>query len=128
MAEEKKDPMNTMEKEIEEAKKQAEEEKDSVSTFKLRLKKPFAWEGKEYTELDFDWSELTGEEFINIESEVNAEGYAVITPEFSTVFLVYMAVRGCKQPIGTDAIRKLPIGAFNKVRSRARSFLLNSEI
>lgn len=129
MAEEKKDPMNTMEEEITEAKKQAAEEKeDTISTFKLRLKKPFSWEGNEYTELDFDWSELTGEEFLNIESEVNAEGYAVITPEFSTIFLVYMAVRGCKQPIGTDAIRKLPIGAFNKVRSRARSFLLNSEI
>lgn len=120
--------MNTMEEEIDEAKKQAEKEKDSVSTFKLILKKPFVWEGNEYKELDFDWSELTGEEFLNIESEVNAEGYAVITPEFSTVFLVYMAVRGCKQPIGTDAIKKLPIGPFNRIRSRARSFLLNSEI
>ena len=41
MAEEKKDPMNTMEEEITEAKKQAAEEKeDTISTFKLRLKKP----------------------------------------------------------------------------------------
>lgn len=126
MEHEKNDPMNTMEEEISAAKEQAEQ--DPETGFTLKLKKPFVWEGTEYKELDFDWSELTGEDFLNIESEVNSEGYAVITPEFSTMFIIYMAIRGCRQPLGTDAVKKLPIGAFNKVRSRARSFLLNSEI
>lgn len=123
---EKKDPMDTMSEEISAAKEQAKA--DGIDAFTLKLKKPFVWEGTEYTELDFDWSELTGEDYLNIETEVNAEGYAVITPEFSTMFIVYMAIRGCKQPIGTDAVKKLPIAAFNRIRSRARSFLINTEI
>ncbi len=125
MEKEKKDPMDTMTEEIKEAKKQAET--DTVGHFTLKLRRPFTWEGTEYSELEFDWTELTGEDFLNIESEVNSEGYVVITPEFSTMFIVYMAIRGCKQPIGTDAVKKLPIGVFNRIRSRARSFLLNSE-
>lgn len=121
-----KDPMNTMDTEIEEAKKAA---KNAPSTsFSLKLKKPFTWEDKEYSELEFDFADLTGADFINIEAEVNSEGYSVIAPEFSTLFLLIMAMRCCKQPIGTDAIRKLPFVLFNRIRNRARSFLMNSEI
>lgn len=121
-----KDPMNTMDEEIEEAKKAAK--RDPSSSFILKLTKPFNWEGTDYTELEFDFTDLTGDDFINIESEVNSEGYSVITPEFSTLFLMTMAMRCCKQPIGTDAIRKLPFVLFNRIRTRTRSFLMNSEI
>ncbi len=121
-----KDPMDTMEQEIEEAKKAAQKEPSTLVT--LKLKKPFTWEGNDYDTLEFDFTELTGEDFLNIEAEINSEGFAVITPEFSTIFLMTMAMRCCKQPIGTDAIRKLPFVLFNRIRNRARSFLLNSEI
>lgn len=121
-----KDPMNTMDTEIKEAKKAAKN--DPSTSFSLKLKKPFKWEDKEYSELEFDFADMTGADFINIEAEVNSEGYSVIAPEFSTLFLLIMAMRCCKQPIGTDAIRKLPFVLFNRIRNRARSFLMNSEI
>lgn len=122
-----KDPMDTMEVELEEAKKQADSV-DTIEHFTLRLRKPFTWDGKDYTELEFDFGTLTGADFLNIESEVAAAGYSVIVPEFSTMFLMTTAFRCCKQPIGTDAIKTLPFVLFNRIRSRARSFLMNSGI
>lgn len=121
----KKDPMNTMEEEIAEAKKQAV---NTVSHFTLNLSKPFVWEGTEYKELEFDFSLLTGKDFLNIEAEVQSKGYGVITPEFSTPFLTIMAIRACKQPITSDALDSMPIVLFNRIRSRGRSFLMNSEM
>lgn len=121
-----KDPMDTMEEEIAEAKKAAR--RDTVEAFTLRLKKPFTWEGKDYTELEFDFGTLTGADFLNIEGEVAAAGYQVVVPEFSTMFLMTTAFRCCKQPIGTDVIKSLPFVLFNRIRSRARSFLMSSEI
>lgn len=124
---EKQDPMDTMGVELKEATRQADAV-DTIDHFTMRLRKPFTWEGKDYTELEFDFGTLTGADFLNIETEVSAAGYSVIVPEFSTMFLMTMAFRCCKQPIGTDVIRQLPFVLFNRIRSRARSFLMNSGI
>lgn len=121
------DKENTMEEEIEEAKKQAKSD-SALEAFTINFKKPLTWEGKEYSSLTFDWGKLTGEDFLSIEEEINQEGYAVVTPEFSTRFLFEMAARCCEEKIDKYAIRKLPIGPFTKIRSHARSFLLRSEI
>lgn len=115
--------MNTIDEEIEAAKKQAKA--DTLEHFALHLSKPFTWEGVDYSEMEFDFGGMTGADFINIEAELQAQGYGIIAPEFSTMFLLTMAMRCCAQPIGTDAIEKLPFPVFCKLRSKARSFLLN---
>lgn len=117
---------NTMEEEIDKAIAQAK--KDSKDSFTLTMKKPFEWDGKTFDTLTFNWGKLTGKDFFNIEQEINAEGFAVITPEFSTKFIMYMAVRACEQPLTTDALSGLPIKAFNRIRSKARNFLMSSEM
>lgn len=119
----KNDPMDTIGEEIEAAKKQAQA--DTVEHFTLHLTKPFNWEGNDYTEMEFDFDGMTGADFINIEAELQSQGYGVIAPEFSTMFLMTMTMRCCKQPIGTDSIEKLPFPVFCRLRSKARSFLLN---
>lgn len=86
---------------------------------------PWSYEGKEYDKIIFDWGKLTGADSIAIENEIQAMGKALITPEFSGEYLIRMAARASEPRIGIDILAAMPISDFNKIRSRARSFLLN---
>lgn len=112
--------------------------KESAGNFTLKLKKPFTFEGQTFDELYFDFEGLTGDDALAIEDELQAIGKPTISPTFSGQFLVRMAARACTNTvidgtgrprrIGDDALRALPIADFNRVRSKARSFLLASEL
>mgnify|MGYP000010656769 FL=1 len=62
----------------------------------------------------------------------------VIVPTFSGQYLIRMAARACtttlttpdgkSRRIGVDVIQALPIGDYNRIRSKARTFLLASEL
>ena len=100
--------------------------KESVGNYTLKLKRPFTYEGQ------------TGDDALAIEDELQAIGKPTISPTFSGQFLVRMAARACTNTIidasghprriGDDALRALPIFEFNRVRGKARSFLLASEL
>ena len=104
----------------------------------LKLKRPFTFEGQTFDELNFDFEGLTGDDALAIEDELQAIGKPTISPTFSGQFLVRMAARACTNTIidasgrprriGDDALRALPIFEFNRVRGKARSFLLASEL
>lgn len=100
---------------------------ESISAVTVQLSRPISYEGKAYTELRFDWDRLTGEDSLAIENELQAQGKFVVAPTFSGEYLVRMAARACTEMIGQDLIRSLPISDYNRIRSAARSFLLNSE-
>lgn len=112
--------------------------KESVGNYTLKLKKPFTYEGQTFDELNFDFEGLTGDDALAIEDELQAIGKPTISPTFSGQFLVRMAARACTNTIidasghprriGDDALRALPIFEFNRVRGKARSFLLASEL
>lgn len=112
--------------------------KESVGNYTLKLKRPFTYEGQTFDELNFDFEELTGDDALAIEDELQAIGKPTISPTFSGQFLVRMAARACTNTIidasghprriGDDALRALPIFEFNRVRGKARSFLLASEL
>ena len=87
--------------------------------------KPFVWEGKTYKTMTFDFGALTGEDSLAIEGEMLALGKLLIAPEFSGEYLLRMAAHACRENIGTDALKRLPMFHYNKIRSRARSFLLS---
>lgn len=87
---------------------------------------PWEHEGQKYEKIDFDWGKLTGYDSLAIENEIQALGKALIAPEFSGDYLIRMAARASTPRIGADVIQAMPIGDFNKIRSRARSFLLKS--
>lgn len=87
--------------------------------------KPWEYEGNKYEKITFDWGTLTGLDSMAIETEIQAMGKALITPEFSGEYLIRMAARCSAPRVGVDVITAMPIQDFNKIRSRARSFLLN---
>ncbi len=113
------------EQEFEEAEKEAAEEPSSLYVHKF--KKPFKWQGQEYTELHFDFESLTGEDSLNIEAELQSRGTMVMVPAFSGPYLIGMSARACQEKLGTDAFRKMPINDFVRIRTRARNFLMTSE-
>jgi len=106
------------------AKKEAE---STAGTFTHTFRKPFAYMGKTYTELRFDWESLTGRDSLAIEAELQALGTPVIVPTFSGAYLIRMAAKACTEKIGADAFELMPLSDYNKIRSAARSFLLAAE-
>lgn len=99
--------------------------KTAATSYVHKLKTPFTFEEKTYESLTFNWGELTGNDSLAIEAELAALGKGLVAPEFSGEYLIRMASRACAEPLGVDAIAALPIGDFNRIRSKARSFLLN---
>lgn len=112
-------------KELESAQKEAAQMNSGVYVHKFKT--PFEFEGKVYTELSFNWNKLTGADALAIEDEMSVLGKVLINPAFSGQFLIRMAIRACDQKIGSDLLKKLSLQDYNRIRSRARSFLLVSE-
>lgn len=125
------------EKELKVAEEAAEEDKlEFGNTYTHIFAKPFSYDGNTFEELTFDWDKLTANDSLAIEHEVEALGKAVIVPEFSGDYLIRMAARACtakvevagkKISLGTDVFLHLPLRDYNKIRSKARSFLLMSD-
>ena len=113
---------NIDEKELEFAK---EEAKDAKGVYVHEFETPFTYEGKTYDKLTFDWNKLTGADSLAIETELQDLEKVVIVPEFSGDYLIRMAARACTEKIGSDLILAMRLADYNKIRGRARSFLLN---
>jgi hypothetical protein len=122
--------INTENNEIEAAKEmeaaEAEALKDGAPQYVHYFRKPFEWEGREHTKLEFDFEKLTGGDALAIENELAMKGIQVITPTFSSPFLIRMASRACG--LGVDAFEAMTIRDYNQIRSKARNFLLSSEL
>lgn len=104
---------------------------DSIDTYLHAFKRPFTYEGVTYDELYFDWGSLTGEDSLAIENECAMIGKTVIVPEISGEYKIRMAVRACQtikngKRLGLDAFKKMPMGDYNRICGKARSFLLRS--
>ena len=103
------------------------EAKEAEGGYTHKFKKPFLWQGKEYTVLHFDFESQTGGDMIAIEKELAiTEGVTVISPAVSGPFLMAMAAKAAG--IGYDTMMAMPIYDANRIRSKARSFLLSSEL
>lgn len=102
-------------------------EAKDVGGYTHRFKKPFVWEGKEFKVLHFDFGSLTGKDMMSIEKEISiTEGMTILSPGMSGVFVLYMAAKAAG--IGYDALMGMPINEVNTIRTKARNFLLASEL
>ena len=110
--------------EFEAAKKEAETSKD---VFTLKFKTPIKYNEEEYHTLTFDFDKLTGNDDLEIEDELTSLNIVLVAPAFSGQYLIRMAAKACKEPIGSDLIKNLPLKYYSKIRSAARSFLLKTE-
>ena len=129
MSNEKKPQAAIDEKEFEAAMKEAE---NSVSHYTHEFAKPFTFEGETFETLSFDFGMLTAADSIAIEAELASIGRSVFAPEISGDYLLRMAMRACTdkrkdgRKLGADAFLAMPLADFNKIRGKARSFLLRS--
>ena len=105
----------------------AEAQKKDVSRLTIKFKKPVKYNNKEYEELSFDFDKLTGMDGLAIEEELQMLNKAVIVPALSGEYLIRMAARACTEKIGADIFNYMSLKDYNRIRSAARSFLLQSE-
>ncbi len=100
----------------------------SLDTLTVEFEQAREWEGQSYDRLTFNWDKLTGEDFMLIEQSLNLRHKLVISAEFSTDFIMEMAVRCCEEKVDAKFLRKLPIGIFNQIRNGARDFLNMAQV
>ena len=97
-------------------------------TYVHKLIQPLEYEGKKYDTLTFDFGKLTGNDSLAIEAEMSALRQPVIVPSMSAGYLIRMACRACTQPIGVDVIGAMSIRDYNTIRTKARNFLMLSDV
>lgn len=97
-------------------------------TYTHKLQKPLDYEGKHYESLTFNWGKLTGNDSLAIEAELTSLNQPVIIPSMSAGYLIRMACRACTEPIGVDVIGAMSIRDYNTIRTKARNFLLRSDL
>ena len=115
------------EMELAEQKAKEEAEKDTAVKFTYRLITPGEYDGKKYTELKFDFSEISGGDSLNIEAELNAQGIVVISPSYQSPYLVRLCARACAEKIDVELIKMLKLRDYLALRNKARNFLMSSE-
>lgn len=109
------------EKEITAAEQAATE---SVSLYTHFFATPFTYGENTYEKMTFNFGKLTGSDCLAIEAELQMLGKALIVPEISGEFLVRMAAKAAG--IGADVLMAMPLYDYNRIRGKARSFLLKS--
>lgn len=121
------DKQDPKEMELAEQKAKEEAEKDTAVKFTFKLLTPVEYEGKEYKELKFDFSQITGADSLNIESELQTKGIMLVTPSFQTPYLLRVCARACREPIDVDLLTKFKLRDFLALRNKARNFLMSVE-
>ncbi len=115
-------PIN--EEELQQAQNEAN---DAKSTFVLKFKRPISYNGKDYTELAFDFESLTGRDSLEVEKELTRSGVQIVAPAFNGEYIVRIAARACTVQVGYDVVYEMSITDYNKLRSAVRNFLMRSE-
>lgn len=90
---------------------------------KLTLKETFEYEGKKYKDIEFDFDSLTGQNFIEMETELEDEGKTVLTPELSSRFKLKMCEKA--SGISEDVFLALPLKEFRRAIAAAGNFLFD---
>lgn len=100
-----------------------EEAASSIQTVTFR--KPVKYAGKEYTELSFDFSKLTGQDALSIENELSNQSKNSGLPAMNSEYLIRLAARACTENVGSDIFAAyMSMSDHLEVIKLARSFLL----
>ena len=115
-------------KEVKEAEKTGTVDMNSTSeagslNYIHTFKKPVEIEGEMYESIAFNYEDLTGEDVEAIEEELQQQSKYVISPEISKIFQCILAAKAAK--VGSDEIRRLPVGDYLKIVNSARDFLVS---
>ena len=107
-----------------EGKNGADDEDESLV---IKLKKPYQFEGKEYTEIDLSGlEELTAADMIARENQYDRKSPGInVMPEVKVGYAVMMAARAAKLPV--EFFNGLPPKEAMKVKNRVMGFLFGSD-
>lgn len=102
------------------------ENEDEVSMV-VKFKKPYRFEGKEYTELDLSCMEdLTGADMIAVNKIMQRTSAGIdVMPEVSVEYAFYFAARAAKLPV--EFFTNLPPRDSMKIKNRVMGFLFGSD-
>ena len=100
---------------------------EEEATMVVKFKKPYYFEGKEYTEIDLSGMEdLTGADMIAINKIMSRSSAGIdVMPEVSVEYACHFAARAAKQPI--EFFMQLPPRELMKVKNRVMGFLFGSD-
>mgnify|MGYP000872053438 CR=1 FL=1 len=89
---------------------------------KIKFEKPVMYDGVEINELEFDFNKATVDLALKVESEMKSEAKILSSTLFDTDFQLRIAFRVCKQPVGMDILKYIPLSEFGKIRTDLRNF------
>ena len=91
----------------------------------FHLKKPVLYNGEEISELSFDFDKLTGADALNIEEQLASRGKTAYAGAINDAnYLILMAAKACTKPVGMDFFNRVSIVDFERIKNRARFFLM----
>lgn len=105
----------------------AEEETAEEENLVIKFKKPYLFEGKEYTELNLSCLEnMTAADLIAVDNQYNRKhpGFNVM-PEVKVGYAIMMAARAAQLPI--EFFERLPQKEAVKIKNRVMGFLFGSD-
>lgn len=89
------------------------------------LKKPVLYNGEEISELSFDFESLTGADALNIEEQLASRGKVMYSSAINDAnYLILMAAKACTKSVGQDFFNRISIVDFERIKNRARFFLM----
>lgn len=113
--------------EMEAAENAASTEENNEDSMVVVFKKPYRFEGKEYTEVDLSgMDDLTGADMIAINKIMQrTSGGIDVMPEVSVEYAFHFAARAAKLPV--EFFTNLPPKESMKVKNRVMGFLFGSD-
>ena len=111
---------------VEEVVTSAEEDEDD--SLVITLKKPYKFEGKDYTEIDLSGLEnLTAQDMIAVNKYISrtSGGQQELVPELSLEYCLIFSSKAAGQPI--EFFTNLPPKIALKVKNRVTGFLFGSD-
>lgn len=103
-------------------------EDDEEDSLIITLKKPYTFEGKDYTEIDLSGLEnLNASDMIKVNKRMNraSGGSSELLPEFSLEYALYLASIATKLPV--EFFLNLPPRVALKVKTRVTGFLFGTD-
>ena len=100
-----------------------QDEKDTAVV--VELKKPLDYNGKIYNRITMDLESLTGKDSLDIEEELmRRKKGAVIYGALNNDYVLAIAAKACREPIGSDAFLQMSLKDHIRIRDAVRNFLL----
>lgn len=104
---------------------ETQEQNEDSGLVEVKLKKPLDYNGKIYESISLDLEGLTGKDSMEVEAELmQRKKVAVIYGAMNNDYLMGIAAKACREPLGSDAFLAMSLKDYNKIKDIVRNFLL----